>query len=167
MVDALRAAWRGRTHRERTALACGGLAVVLLLLYAFVWEPLRAEQKRLRAALPALRVQAAQFAVDAAEARRLRGGNHAASTSEAPRSAIESAAATVGLRPRIKSVAEGADGRFQVAVEPMPYDALVRWIGTLTSGAGVTLESVQLRPGATSGTVIVDALVLKRRGGEP
>jgi type II secretory pathway component PulM len=166
-MDALHAAWQTRTPRERAALAFGSAAVVFLVFYGFVWEPLRAEQKRLRESLPHLRAQSAQFAADAAEAGRLREMRRTASASESPRAAIEAAAVEAGVRPRIKSVAEVAGGRLQVAVDALPYEALIRWIGALASSAGIGVESLQLRPGATSGTVVVDTLVLKGRGVEP
>lgn len=166
-MDALRAVWQTRTSRERTALVCGAVTVAFLVLYGFVWEPLRAEHARLRATLPQLLAQSAQFAADAQEARRLRAGRQSAAANEPPRVAIESAAAEAGMRPRIKSVTEVAGGRFHVAVEPVSYAALIRWVGALASGAGIALESVQLRPGATPGTVMVDTLVLKGRGVEP
>jgi len=161
-MDALRTAWQGRTSRERTALVFGGVAVVFLLLYGFVWEPLRAEHARLREILPRLRAQSAQFAADATEARRLRDRRQTASANETPRAAIESAAVEAGMRPRIKSVTEVAGGRFQVALEPVSYEALIRWVGALAADAGIALESVQLRPGATPGTVVVDTIVLNR-----
>jgi type II secretory pathway component PulM len=162
-MDALRAVWHVRTPRERTALACGSVVVAALLLYGFAWEPLRAEHKRLREFLPQLRAQSLQFAADAAEAGRLRGVAQTASRSESPRAAVEATAVEAGVRPRIRSIAEVAGGRLQVAVEPVPYEALIRWIGALSSSAGITVESVQLRPGPTPGTVLVETLVLKGR----
>lgn len=162
-MDALRAVWQVRTPRERTALALGGLVVAALLLYGFAWEPLRAEHKRLCEFLPQLRAQSMQFSADAAEAGRLRGIAQTASRSESPRAALEATAVAAGVRPRIRSITEAAGGRLQVAVEPVAYEALIRWIGALASGAGITVESVQLRPGPTPGTVLVETLVLKGR----
>jgi type II secretory pathway component PulM len=163
-MDALRAAWQARTSREHTAVGVGAVVVTSLLLYGFVWEPLRADRARLREIVPHLRTQSAQFTTDAAEARRLRGQGHSALASEPPRAVIESAAVESGMRPRIRSVTEVASGRFQVAVEPVSYEALIQWVGALASSDGIALEAVQLRPGATPGTVVVDTLVLKGRG---
>lgn len=163
-MDALRAAWQARRPRERAALVFGGVLVAALLLYGFAWEPLRAEHKRLREFLPQLRAQSAQFAADAAEAGRLRRTQQTISRTENARASVEAAAVESGVRPRIRSVKEVAAGRLQVAVEPVPYEGLIRWIGLLASGAGITVESVQLRPGPTPGTVLVDTLVLKGSG---
>ena len=163
-MDALRAAWQARSPRERAALVFGGVLVATLLLYGFAWEPLRAEHKRLRESLPHLRVQSAQFAADAAEAGRLRRTGQSISRTENPRASVEAAADQSGVRPRIRLVTEVAGGRLQVAVEPLPYEGFIRWIGALASGAGITVESVQLRLGPTPGTVLVDTLVLKGSG---
>jgi general secretion pathway protein M len=163
-MDALRTAWHARTPRERTTLVFGGVTVAALLLYGLVWQPLRADHERLRKSLPQLRAQSVQFAADAAEAERLRGIGQAGAIAASPRAAVEAAADEAGVGARIKSVAETAGGRLQVAVEPVAYEALLRWIGALAAGAGITVESVQLRPGPVPGTVVVETLVLKQRG---
>lgn len=161
----LLAAWQARTSRERTALALGAVAVTALLFYGFAWEPWRVQQARLRDYLPRLRAQAAQFSVDVAEAARLRAQVRTAPSGEHPRSAIESAAAATGVRAQLKSIAEVPAGRFQVTLDPVPYDAFIRWAGALAAQA-VTVESVELRAGAAPGTVTVVSLVVKSRGAE-
>lgn len=163
-MDALRVAWQARTSRERTVLVFGGVAIAALLFFGLVWEPLRVEHKRLRESLPQLRAQSVQFAADAAEAERLRGMGQTTSPTASARASVEAAADQSGVRPRVTSVTEVAGGRMQVAVEPVPFAALIRWMGTLASGAGITVESLQLRPGPTPGTVQVDTLVLKGLG---
>jgi general secretion pathway protein M len=166
-MNVLRTTWRARSPREQSALALGGAAVLLLLLFGFVWEPLRAEEKRLRESLPHLRLQSAQFAADAVEARRLREMGRVTTASELPRATIEAAAAETGVRSQIRSVTDVAAGRFQVALEPVPYEALIQWVGALASDAGIAVESLQMHAGPRPGTVVVDTLVLKGPGSEP
>jgi len=163
-MDPLRAAWDTRNPRERIALGLGALVLALLLLYAFVWEPLRAEQKRLRQSLPLLRAQAAQFAADAAEARRLRSVAQAQPDRSSTRASLEALAERAGVRASIKSITEVSGGRVQVALDPLAYEALVRWFGELARGTGFAVETLQLRPGAAPGTVMVQTLVLKGAG---
>lgn len=163
-MDSLRAAWQERTLRDRFALALGAAVVAVLLLYAFVWEPVRVDHKRLRESVPQLRAQAVQFATDAAEAQRLRDvGLRHPGGANTPAS-LEAAADRTGMRARIKSITEVSGGRVQVVLEPVPYEALVRWIGELTGSAGFAVESVQLRPGPAPGIVLVQTLVLKGAG---
>ncbi len=51
-MNALRAAWKARSPRERTVMGFGAAILSVALLYAFVWEPARGAQKRLREYLP-------------------------------------------------------------------------------------------------------------------
>jgi type II secretory pathway component PulM len=163
-MEALRAAWHGRNPRERTAIAFGGVSVAVLLIYGFVWEPLRAEHIRLRAALPHLRAEAAQFNADAAEAGRLRKIGHVMQPGASPRASVETAAKQTGVGKSIKSVTEVSGGRLQIVMDPVSYELLIRWVGGLTSNAGIAVESMHLRPGPAPGTVFVDTLVLKGYG---
>jgi general secretion pathway protein M len=163
-MDTLRAAWQARTSRERTVLAFGGASVAALLLFGFVWEPLRIEHKRLRASVPQLRAHAERFAADAKEAARLQDVGLTTKRHSSPRTAVEAVAEQAGIRARIKSVTEVAEGRLQVALDPLPYDVLVRWVGALATGANLAVESVELRRGPATGTVQVEMLVLKAAG---
>lgn len=163
-MDPMRVAWQARTPRERSALALGAVVVVALLLYSFLWEPMRAEHRRLREYLPQLRAKAAQFTRDAAEAQRLRGAGQAPSRSESARASLEAVAERTSVRANITSITEVSDGRVQVALEAPPYEAFVRWVGALAGSAGFTVESVQLRPGPAPGIVSVETLVLKKAG---
>lgn len=166
MAPPLHTLWQARTARERTAIGFGAVVVAGLLLYGFVWEPWRVQQARLREYLPRLRAQATQFTADATEAQRLRERARITPAGDQPRAAIESAAVETGMRAQLESITELARDRFQVVLDPVAYDAFVRWTGALAARA-VAVESVQLRAGATPGTIAVDSLVLKGRGGAP
>jgi general secretion pathway protein M len=163
-MDSLRTMWHARTPRERFALMLAGVVIVVFLLYSFVWEPVSAERTRLRESLPELRAQAARFAIDAAEMRRLRASAHDQPQSASGPTAVEAAAERIGVRASIASITEVPGGRLQVALEPVPYDVLVRWIGELARSAGLAVESAQLRPGPKPGLVMVESLVFKGAG---
>lgn len=164
-MESLREWWRGRAERERAVLLGGGVALFLMVLYAFVWDPVRTEHERLREALPALRAKAAQFDANVQEVERLgrRGGEARASGGGA--AAVESAAERAGIRARIKSIEEGPAARVQVTLDALPYEVLVRWIADVAGSAGLAVDSVELRSGGTPGIVTVPALVFKGTGG--
>jgi general secretion pathway protein M len=163
-MDSLRTMWHARTPRERFALTVAGVVIAVFLLYSFVWEPVRAERSRLRESLPQLRAQAARFAIDAAEVRRLRASAHGQPQSLGGPAAVEAAADQIGVRASITSITEVPGGRLQVALEPLPYEALVRWIGELARSTGLVVESAELRPGPKPGLVMVESLVFKGAG---
>ena len=50
--------WDGRTARERRALALAALVLSPLLAYFLLWQPAHNANARLRATVPAMRVQA-------------------------------------------------------------------------------------------------------------
>lgn len=142
-------------------LGIGALALTVLLVYHFGWEPLAAERERLRGSIGTLRAQAVQFDQDAAEAQRLRSVRKERPPSSSNHALLQEAAERVGVRSSIKSITEVADGRLQVAIEPLPYAALMKWIGDIMGSGAVIVDSIQIKASETPGAVQVDSLVLK------
>jgi type II secretory pathway component PulM len=54
-----------------------------------------------------------------------------------------------------------AEGRIQVAVKPVAFDALVRLLGELGAGHGLAVESLVVRAAPEPGRVQVESLVLR------
>ncbi|WP_269532557.1 type II secretion system protein GspM [Chitinimonas sp. BJYL2] len=69
--------WRARNGRERLVLSVGGALLALLMLDLAVIEPLVRERARLERSLPALRMDAANFARDIAAIKGQTGGGTA------------------------------------------------------------------------------------------
>jgi len=158
--------WGARAPRERAVLAAAAAALALASLWAYVWIPLAADRARLADALPRLRAAARELARDAAEVERLRAAVRARGAVTAPAGAIEETLKGAGLGDGYAGVAALGDGRVQVSLRAVPFDALVRALAQLTEAHGLAVESIALKASGEPGKVQVETLVLRAaRGG--
>lgn len=160
-MEALRELWSAREPRERRVIAAGLGALLLAVLWAYVWEPISTDRARLVAALPKLRAQAQQVATQGAEVERLRNAARSRGTPSAPDAAIGVAAQSLGLGDAIGTVTALGEGRIQVAVKPVAFDALMRLLGELGAGHGLAVESLVVRAAPEPGRVQIETLVLR------
>jgi general secretion pathway protein M len=160
-VEALRELWNAREPRERVVIAAGLGALLLAVLWAYVWEPIATDRARLVAALPKLRAQAQQIATQGTEVERLRNAARSRGPASAPDAAIGATAKSLGLGDAIGTVTALGEGRIQVAVKPVAFDALVRLLGELGAGHGLAVESLVVRAAPEPGRVQVETLVLR------
>jgi general secretion pathway protein M len=160
-MESLRELWNTREPRERAVLAVGLVALVVAALWAWVWHPIAADRARLVAAMPQLRAQVLQVARHGAEVERLRNAARSRGTPSAPDAAIATAAKSLGLAEAIGTVTTAGEGRVQVTLKPVPFDALVRLLGELGAGHGIAVESLIVRAAPEPGRVQVETLVLR------
>lgn len=127
-LDTLRAAWRARSPRERSAgqalAAFVGLAVL-----AFVWFSLEAEQARLQKAWLLAQARLLRMQDDAAEVARLRAQPGTQTTQSTTADAINAS-----LRSRHLDLAVTADGsdRFQIHGNAA-FDETIAWLAAIHS----------------------------------
>jgi general secretion pathway protein M len=166
MMADLRTWWAAREPRERNMLTAGGVVALVLLLYLAIWDPIQSSSDRLAKELPRLRDQSAQFNRDAAEAERLRGQANSRGAPPPIATAVQDAAQRASVQAAIKSVQTLAPDRVQIAMNPVAFDALMRFIGDLGQDAGVAVESITTTATAEAGKVQVDGLVLRSARGQ-
>ena len=155
--------WQARAPRERLVYGVGAGALVIASLWAYVWLPLQSDRARLAAALPKLRVQAAETVRESAEVERLRAAARARGA--VPQGAIEDAMKAAGFGDAYAGVSPLGEGRVQVNLRTVGFDELVRALAALGESQGVTVESMALKA-AGEGKVQVESLVLRAaRGG--
>lgn len=160
-MESLKALWTAREPRERAVIA-GGLAVLALAaLWAYVWDPIATDRARLAAALPALRAEAQALVEQGIEAQRLRTAMRARPKTGAPEAAVAEAARAAGFGDAVGVTSMG-DGRVQVALKPVPFDALVRLLAQLAESHALVVESIAVKAAAEPGRVQVESLVLRR-----
>ena len=160
-MEHLRELWRAREPRERLVIAAGLGALLLAALWAYAWEPISSDRARLAAALPKLRAQSQQIATQGAEVERLRNAARSRGAPTAPDAAVTEAAQSLGLGETIGAVTSLGEGRIQIAVKPVAFDALMQLLGELGAAHGLALESLAVRAVPERGRVQVESLVLR------
>jgi general secretion pathway protein M len=161
MIERLRDWWSARNARERALIGIGGGALAVALFWAFVWAPLEADRVRLAAAMPALRAQAQQVALQVAEVERLRAAARTRGGGVPSQPAIEETLKTAGLRAAVTGISVLGGGRVQVNLGIVPFDALVRALAQLTESHGLAVETIGLKATGEPGMVRVESLLLQ------
>jgi general secretion pathway protein M len=152
--------WGERTPRERAVVAAAAAALAVAALWAYVWTPIAADHARLVEALPRLRAAASEVAGQAAEVQRLRAAARARGALAASPAAIQEALKTSGLGGDAGVAALG-DGRVQVNLRAVPFDALMRAVAQLADAHGLAVERIALKASGEPGKVQVETLVLR------
>jgi general secretion pathway protein M len=162
-------AWIDRlTARERLALLLGGVLLVAVLIFAFLWQPFAARHARVSQVVTEQRALLEWMTRSAAglEARRSESALPTRGLAEGQSllGLVDATARAAGLAGQVTRVQpEGADG-VRVWMDRVSFDRLILWLARLEAEAGVQTESVTVeatdRPGEVNAR-----LGLKREGG--
>ncbi len=147
MLERWREWWQGRNARERALIALGGAMLAVAVFWAYVWAPLETDRVRLVAAMPTLRAQAQQVALQAADVARLRAAARARGDVTPSQPAIEQALKDAGVGAGVTGVALLGGGRVQVNLGVVPFDALVRAIAQLAESHGLVVGDDRVETG--------------------
>lgn len=150
--------WRERSSRERWAIG-GGLTVLLLAaLYAYLWQPMSDQRRRMRMRLPELRAQAAAMRTQAPEVARLKETHMVAAIPPGGlQGALETAAQAEGMRDAITQIAPQAGNRARVVLAAASFDQWLKWVERLQTQSRVHLESCRIEPLEQPGMVKIEA----------
>jgi type II secretory pathway component PulM len=150
--------WQTRSPREQALLLTGGAALLALLLYLSVWEPLQNARHSTRAQVEQLQTDLRWMQ---SASRRIRStpapaANAAATTSRA--SQIDQSVRQSQLSDYVQRIEARERENVQIIFEAVPFDDLVLWLGQLAQGYGVNI--VQLSVDATPQSGRVNARIV-------
>jgi general secretion pathway protein M len=166
VIERLLEWWRARAPRERAVIAAATAALAVAALWAYLWVPIETDRARLVEALPRLRAAARELGREAAEVERLRAAVRARGQVAAPQAGIEQTLKAAGLGDGYAGVTVLGDGRVQVNLRAVPFDALARVVAQLAEAQGLAVETIALKASGEPGKVQVETLVLRTaRGG--
>ncbi len=147
--------WSSITQREQRLVICGGILLLLGVLYWGIWQPVaqQAQQAELNAASEKQLLSWVKDQADTISQLRAQGGK---SFSNQPLNQVISSSARrfdvelIRVQPR--------GDMMQVWVQPMPFNRLVDWIVYLRTEQGVNAMFVDLDKGDKEGMVDVKRL---------
>ena len=162
-MKGLTAWWRGREPRERTVLALGFVAVVAMLLWAFVWKPLDDRRNamiesnaRLAADLAVMRELAARTTRSAGaisgDAARERAGQSLLALADA-------GLRQAGLGASLRRIEPAGEGRVRLRLEAVSFDPLAAWLEQLSQRHGVRVAEISATRTAYAGQVDVQLVI--------
>lgn len=162
----MKAWWLTKTPREQLMLTAAAAVSLLFLLYLLAWQPFMdsvAQQQ--------LQVKSQQITLDwmkqqLPEIQRLRAQANTRGvkrTNEALLTLVDRTAKQSQLRQQIQRIKPQGDDKVQLWVEQAAFDTLLKWLGGLSTGYGIQLESLSIDRQELPG--IVNARLVLQRGG--
>jgi len=153
--------WSGLQPREQRVLAGGGIALVLILIYAVIIDPISSELSRLRESVAVQQEELAWMHQAAVEVKGLMAGGPQRSTGhngQSAMSAIDAAARKYGLGKALKQLSPNG-GKVRVRLEAAAFDAMLQWLGELGEKRGIGVDSLNMErladPGLVNATVVL------------
>lgn len=149
--------WDALATRERLILIAGSALLVLILLWALVWQPLVGSVRERETEVAAQRENLRWMQTAAAELQQLRGSGAQAAAGLGGRSLLgvaDQSARSAGLGGGLKRIEPEGDA-VRVRLEGVPFDTVVAWLDGLAREAGVIAGSVTIERAGAPGLVNV------------
>ena len=141
----------GLNQREQMSVMALGVAMVLYVLFQFVWTPL--EQKRESLALQNSAVAQSLVRVDAmvSELQALRDSGASAGTRRNLTSVINQSTGRLNLP--VSRLQPNSRGEIQVRLENAGFDDLLKWLHEMEYREGLLVREVSITQGGATGRV--------------
>jgi general secretion pathway protein M len=137
--------------RERWMVVAAAIVVAITLLYLAVWEPLVNAQQRRSLALQEARALASRIEQLAGQTQGARGP--AVNLGVSVLSAVDQSARAGALDKPPSRIQPEGEREVKVWIDGVSFDALLRWLQSLQTGYGISVQSAELERGAAPGQV--------------
>lgn len=137
--------WNGLQARERQMIAFGAIACVVLLGWAFIWQPLAEARARLRTRVDLERADVAWMRASSAQAGELHAQgarSHVERQGKSLLALADMTARSSGLSGALKRVEPTGGNSVRVSFEVANFDMLVDWLTQLSRDYGVRVSDL-------------------------
>ena len=141
--------WNKMNNREQKIVAWGGIGTILIMLYAFVWDPWQLALTQLQQQLPAKRTDAAWIESLARLAQQIdRSGGRRPAASGPILTVVENSAKAAGIRDQINQMSPGeTSGQVRIWLDSTSFDQWLKWIDELYVKDGVQVVEAAVQRG--------------------
>ena len=150
-----RDSWRNRPRREQWLIGVPAVALLAVLLYVAVWEPMHASLARLRAALPEVEARRELVRAQATELRALPRTTAPTALNAASVQGVIERRQLKGSAPTLEAAGES---RARLGFARVPFHALWPLLQDLQTDKGIRIVSLRVDR-LDSANVRVDALL--------
>jgi general secretion pathway protein M len=155
----MKAWWQGLAERERRLLQVGAGALLLLLGWVLVWEPLdrsRADWRQ-RAVAAEANLQWMRSATEQLARQRAAGGGEVVTDGRSLLARVDSGAREAGLGGALLRVEPTGPDQVRVQFQQAGFDDLVQWLEQLAQQQAVRVSELSVQ--RAQGVGLVDARV--------
>jgi type II secretory pathway component PulM len=136
--------WSKLDGRDQNIVKWGGSAILIILIYAFIWDPWHVQLNTFKQQLPVKRSDAAWIAAQAELAAGVVQSGGTRPVVEGPiLTVVEKSAVDAGIRGLIKQMSPGEeDGQVRIWLDGASFDQWLNWIDDLYLETGVQIMEV-------------------------
>lgn len=153
--------WQGLAARERRVVAIGGALVLLLLAWAFIWDPLASSRARLQAGVQQAEADLAWMreAVPRLATSRAQGGVIGADRAGRSLPALaDGSLREAGLGAHLSRLEPLGEGRVGLWFDDIGFDPFIVWLESFAPRYGIRVEELTVDRATAPG--MVDARVV-------
>lgn len=143
--------------REKVLVAVAAFAVLFLLVYMLVWQPMVEKQNRLDRQWNKANADMTWIMENGAALQSLKGGSGKSSSRGNLSSILNQAAVSTGLA--MKRFQPKGQNEAQVWFEQVSYNKLLDWFKTVEQDKGLTLRKVNITESGENNVVDVSVVV--------
>lgn len=146
------------TQRERTLVQLAASVAVVFLLYLLIFDPISTSYSKNKKNVAAATETLEWMKTAAREINQLRGGG---AVSERPKdkqmvlSLVDRSARKAGLSAVMKRVQPEGDSGVRVWFENAAFDELIKWLATIESDHGLSVNEINVEQTESTGLVNV------------
>jgi general secretion pathway protein M len=156
-----------REPREQRALLIGAGALILMILYIGVWEPITGRVQTAREVVQQKQTDLRWMQNAMAQIRILRAQRQNAqrpATTQSLLALVDRTAKSANVREEIRRIRPQGNDRVQLWIEQAAFDPLVQWLGTLQTQYGVRVANLTVEQGEQQGLVSARLLLSTESG---
>ena len=147
--------WQSLSARERVLLWVGGCAVLAMIVFLGILEPLHAKHRRLSLQVSGEEKILVELQGLAAEAARLRGtqGSSGLPPGQTLLAVLNATAANTHLDTQIKRVVPNGEQEASIAFDAVGFDQLLEWLIVIREQHGIQVARIVIDKASVPGQV--------------